>query len=107
LAIVLIVIATLISRAWLPAGRNVNWAFATMPDANVTVLEHLNRLPAASYLAILLIGQLLFMMLPTALLMRRLTRNCAYADQNARALTSTFREAASTHTRPGLRSSHG
>jgi len=107
LAIVLAVIATLISRAALPEARNVNWAFATMPDANVAVLEHLNRLPAASYLAILLIGQVLFIMLPTALLLRRLTRNRESSFRNAQQTSPAAHDPAPDHALASLRSSRG
>ena len=75
LASLLIIVATALSRAFLPQSLNVNFAFATLPGVDLAPLHWLNGRPAGEYLLVQLAWQILVFMAPTALALRWLTRN--------------------------------
>lgn len=47
---------TVVARALLPAGRNINYSYQVLPAADLGLLESINGLPVPAYLLILNLG---------------------------------------------------
>lgn len=98
LAALLVILSTVISRSALPPSLNVNFAFRILPGVDVAPLHWVNGLPPGQYLIVQLAGQIGLMLLPTALLLRLLTRHALPVDS---ARSPLFTPLASTTRRGG------